>query len=78
MSNTNTKPQQTGAASVKLSRCEIEVLKLVWNGLSNEIISVQLFISKRTVESHLCNIYDKLQVTNRLQACRRAAQLGMI
>jgi DNA-binding NarL/FixJ family response regulator len=37
-----------------------------------------LFVSKRTVDFHLANIYEKLNVNNRVKAFRRAAQMGLI
>ena len=37
-----------------------------------------LFVSKRTVDFHLANVYDKLHVNNRVQAFRRATRLGLI
>jgi len=76
--NMDAKIRRAGAEPVKLSKREIEVLGLVNEGLASKTIADQLFISKRTVDFHLESIYKKLQVTNRLQACRRAAQLGMI
>jgi len=78
MSNADPKPQKAGAEPVKLSKREIEILELVREGLTSKTIATQLFISKRTVDFHLYIIYNKLQVANRLQACRRAAQLGIL
>ena len=51
-----------------LTRREIEILKLVAEGLSNEEIANQVFISERTVKTHLTNIFDKLKVNNRFKA----------
>lgn len=63
---------------IKLTRREIEVLTLVIEGRSSKEVADLLFVSKRTVDFHLANIYDKLQVTNRVQAFRRAVRLGII
>lgn len=63
---------------VKLTRREEEVLSLVLEGLSSREVADALFCSKRTVDFHLNRIYDKLQVTNRVQAMRRAALLGIV
>lgn len=64
--------------SVKLTKREIEVLSLIIEGRSSKEVADLLFVSKRTVDFHLANIYDKLQVSNRVQAFRRAASLGLI
>ncbi len=63
---------------VKLTKREIEVLTLVVQGKSSKEVADELFVSKRTVDFHLANIYDKLHVTNRVQAFRRATRLGLI
>lgn len=64
--------------SVKLTKREIEVLTLVIEGKSSKEVAEQLFVSKRTVDFHLANIYDKLNVTNRVQAFREATRRGLI
>jgi DNA-binding CsgD family transcriptional regulator len=64
--------------SVRLTRRELEVLTLVIEGKSSKDVADALFVSKRTVDFHLANIYDKLQVSNRVQAFRRATRLGLI
>jgi len=63
---------------VKLTRREEEVLSLVLEGLSSREVADALFCSKRTVDFHLNRIYNKLQVTNRVQAMRRATLLGLV
>lgn len=64
--------------SVRLTKRELEVLFLVVEGKTNKDVGDTLYVSKRTAEFHLANIYDKLQVSNRVQALRRAARLGLI
>ncbi len=68
----------TSSNGVKLTVREIEVLSLVAQGNSSKEAAEALFVSKRTVDFHLMNIYQKLQVTNRLQAFRAATRLGLI
>ena len=51
-----------------LTKRELEILQLVAEGLSNEEIGKKIFISKKTVKTHLTNIFDKLQVNNRFKA----------
>lgn len=64
--------------SVKLTKREIEVLSLIAQGHSSKEAADVLFVSKRTVDFHLANIYDKLQVANRVQAFRIATRLGLL
>ena len=63
---------------VRLTKRETEVLSLVLEGKSSREVAAALFCSKRTVDFHLARIYDKLQVSNRVQAMRRAALLGLV
>jgi DNA-binding NarL/FixJ family response regulator len=77
MSNLDITSQQT-TAQVNLTRREIEVLTLVSGGQSSKEVADHLFVSKRTVEFHLANIYEKLGVNTRLQAFLCATRLGLI
>ncbi len=70
--------EQAEDQNVKLTKREVEVLSLVVQGKSSKEVADELFVSKRTVDFHLANIYDKLHVTNRVQAFRRATRLGLI
>jgi DNA-binding NarL/FixJ family response regulator len=63
---------------VRLTRREREVLGLIAQGYRSREVAEMLVVSKRTVDFHLANIYHKLQVTNRLQAFRKASELGLI
>jgi len=63
---------------VRLTKREIEVLSLVLEGKSSREVAASLYCSKRTVDFHLARIYEKLQVSNRIQAMRRAALLGLV
>lgn len=78
MSNLTMRDQRPVEEPIKLTKREIEVLTLVIEGRSSKDVADMLFVSKRTVDFHLANIYDKLNVTNRVQAFRRAARLGLI
>lgn len=61
-----------------LSRRELEVLELVKDGLSNQRISKELFLSQATVKSHLVHIYAKLGVDSRTSAVAAATERGII
>ncbi|MFN8455980.1 MAG: response regulator transcription factor, partial [Anaerolineae bacterium] len=60
-----------------LSEREIEVLKLVAQGLSNQEIAAALGISERTVRNHVGNILNKLHLANRTQATLYALREGL-
>ncbi len=64
--------------SVYLSERELEVLKLIAEGKSNQEISAQLYLALNTVKRHAYNIYSKLEVKKRTQAVSRARRLGLI
>ena len=51
-----------------LTRRELEILRLVAEGMTNEEIGKRIFISEKTVKTHLTNIFDKLKVNNRFKA----------
>lgn len=61
-----------------LTERELDVLQLLAQGLANKQIALQLNISEHTVKFHGSAIYAKLGVTNRTEAVRRGARLGLI
>ena len=52
----------------RLTERELEVLRLVAEGLNNRTIAKQLFISENTVKNHVRNILEKLQLHSRMEA----------
>jgi NarL family two-component system response regulator LiaR len=62
----------------ELTKREMEVLKLVANGLSNSQIASQLVISEHTVKGHVSNILSKLHLADRTQAAVYAWQKGVV
>ena len=64
----------TPAALPDLSHRELEVLALVAVGLSNEEVAARLYLSVRTVERHLSNIYAKLRVSGKAARAAAAAR----
>ena len=61
-----------------LSEREMEVLKLVTQGSSNKEIAEKLCLSIRTIQGHLGNIFNKLQVGSRTEAVVRALKEGWV
>ncbi len=61
-----------------LSERELEVLRLLVAGLSNREISKRLIVSIGTVKTHVHNILNKMNVSNRTQATTRARELNLI
>jgi len=64
--------------STDLTPRELEVLRLVAEGLSNPSIAETLTISVGTVKAHTASIYSKLGVNNRVQAISRAQELHLL
>jgi len=61
-----------------LSRRETEVLSFLCKGMSNKEIASNMYISDETVRKHLYNIYQKLHVSKRGHAVRKAMEMGII
>jgi LuxR family maltose regulon positive regulatory protein len=61
-----------------LSQRELEILKLIAQGLSNQEISERLYLALSTVKGHNRIIFDKLQVQRRTEAVARARELGLL
>lgn len=61
-----------------LTARELEVLRLLARGLRNKEIASRLYVSERTVNFHLANIYQKLGVSGRTEALSRALEQGLI
>jgi DNA-binding CsgD family transcriptional regulator len=57
-----------------LTPTEHEVARLVAEGLANKDIAARLFISPRTVQTHLTHVYTKLGLTSRVQLVQEAAR----
>ncbi len=73
----------TGATTPKefydgLTNREIEILKLLANGMANKQIAYRLKISEKTVRNHVSNMYEKLGIYDRSQAVLYAVRKGLV
>ena len=72
-------PNAAAAVPIEeLSPREREVMQLVTQGLSNEQIAERLFVSVRTVERHLSNVYVKLRVSGKAARAAAAARFSQV
>lgn len=64
--------------SLGISKRELEVLQLMANGMSNNEIAAELFVSPNTIKTHGARLFEKLEVSRRTQAIEKAKRLGLI
>lgn len=69
--------RETDALLDTLTPREREVLALLARGLSNKAIGEALFVSEKTVKTHVANLFGKLMVTSRTQAALWAQERGL-
>lgn len=69
---------KSGGHSTTLTSRELDVLHLLARGLRNKEIAARLYVSERTINFHLTNIYQKLQVSGRTEALSKALEQGLI
>ena len=72
------KPVTVPDTGETLTPREVEILKLIAAGASNQAIAQKLVISEHTVKVHVTNILAKLRVTSRTQAAARARELRLV
>lgn len=61
-----------------LSARELEIIRLISQGLSNHEISLQLHITENTIKSHIKEVFSKLDVHNRIEAVVMAKKRGIL
>jgi DNA-binding NarL/FixJ family response regulator len=54
----------------RLTPQEVQIARLVAEGLSNKEVAAQLYLSPRTIDSHLRNVFAKLSIRSRIQLAR--------
>jgi ATP/maltotriose-dependent transcriptional regulator MalT len=70
--------QSSPSALGPLSQRELEVLRLIAQGYSNQQIADRLMISLNTTKTHVSHIFRKLDTTDRLQTVKRASELRLL
>lgn len=63
---------------IGLSNREMEVLKFMADGLSNQEIANQLYLSLNTIKTHSSKLFEKMEVKRRTQAIEKAKRLQLI
>lgn len=71
-------PASAGGGPDGLTEREVEVLRLIAQGLSNREIADRLFISIKTVQAHRSNIMEKLNLHDRVELAKYALRKGLI
>lgn len=71
-------PNDAQLARLGLSQRELEVLRLMAEGLSNQEIAGRLFLSPNTIKTHSSRLFEKLEVKRRTQAVDKAKKLSII
>ena len=75
------RPERSGdepAAAPGLTRRELEILRLVAQGLSDKEAAAVLGLSEHTIHRHISNVLNKLDVPSRAAAVAQAAQRGLL
>lgn len=64
--------------NIKLTRRELEIIKLIAEGMTSQEMADKLFISHRTVETHRANLMKKIGVKNAIELVKKAQQLNLL
>ncbi|MCE7933136.1 MAG: hypothetical protein DYG96_00940 [Chlorobi bacterium CHB2] len=72
-------PEERGDGEIiPLTNRELEILQLMAQGFSNREIGERLYVSVNTIKTHIANLLDKLEASNRVEAIARAQQAGVL
>jgi DNA-binding NarL/FixJ family response regulator len=71
-------PIQEFSPIARLSKRELEILKLLIDGRSNTEMATILYLSPNTIKTHIRGILNKLSVDNRIQAAVAAVRMGLL
>ncbi len=71
-------PDDEMIQSLGISQRELEVLRLMAAGATNQEIADQLFVSLNTIKTHTSRMFEKLDVNRRTQAIEKAKRLNII
>lgn len=74
----NAQVNEAERTKLGLSNREMEVLKLMADGLSNQEIANQLYLSLNTIKTHSSKLFEKMEVKRRTQAIEKAKRLQLI
>jgi DNA-binding NarL/FixJ family response regulator len=69
---------ETNSASEELSLRELDIVRLITDGLSNKEISARLFLSEKTIKNHTSRIFVKFGVSARTQVAVYALKAGLV
>ena len=70
--------EDNGEQKIEFSKREIDIIKLISNGDSNDMIAEKLIISPLTVKKHRSNILEKSQCSNTAQLIKNCIQQGLL
>jgi two-component system, NarL family, response regulator LiaR len=78
MEKVTNQPKPIGSPAADLTERELEVVRLVAEGLSNKEIAARLVISEKTVKTHVSSILGKLHLNDRTQLAVYALKSGIV
>lgn len=74
----NVARKKTREEEISLTKREIEIVRLIADGLTSQQMADRLFISPRTVETHRANLMKKMSVKNAIELVKKAQQLDLL